>query len=142
MYSVDITPKSCNGGKGLHREQCHPEPSNASSQPSLRPAEDLEATLSQNIASSFSDGHVINVEGNNAPSEQTKEEPSCNYHVAEDSETEDNDLYLSNCRIFLVGFEEKEQFKLVSMIRKGGGTRHMLLSEKLTHIILGAPSEE
>ncbi|KAJ0973198.1 hypothetical protein J5N97_021157 [Dioscorea zingiberensis] len=29
----------------------------------------------------------------------------------------------------------------MSMIRKGGGSRHMLLSEKLTHIIIGTPSE-
>uniref|UniRef100_A0A0A9DVV1 BRCT domain-containing protein n=1 Tax=Arundo donax TaxID=35708 RepID=A0A0A9DVV1_ARUDO len=62
-------------------------------------------------------------------------------HVAEDSEAE-NDLYLSNCRISLVGFEEKELLRLIMMIRNGGGSRHILLSEKLTHIILGAPTED
>ena len=129
--------------KSLQKEQCYQELSNVSSQPASRPAvEDLETTLSQNIASSFSDAKVINIEDTTAPSAQMVDEPSYDCRVAEDSETEDNNLYLSNCRILLVGFEEREQSKLVNMIRKGGGTRHMLLSEKLTHIILGEPAEE
>jgi len=129
--------------KSFPKEQCYQELSNVSSQPASRPAvEDLEATLSQNIAFSFSDAQVINIENTTAPSEQMDDEPSYDCHIAEDCETEDNDLYLSNCRILLVGCKEREQSKLVNMIRKGGGTRHMLLSEKLTHIILGEPSEE
>lgn len=142
MYPVDKNPKSCNDIQTLQKEQSYQEFSNVSSVPTSRALDDLEATLSQNIASSFSDAQEINVEDKNAPAEQRKDDPSYDYRVAEDSEAEDNDLYLSNCRIFLAGFEEKEHSKLVNMIRKGGGTRHMLLSEKLTHIIIGAPSEE
>lgn len=103
--------------------------------------EDLEATLSQNISSSFSDATKINNEGTDSLVLETKDEAKFESHIAEDSETEDNDLYLSDCRIFLVGFEERELSRLVAMVRKGGGSRHMLLSEKLTHIIIGAPSE-
>jgi len=58
------------------------------------------------------------------------------------TEAENDDLYLSNCRISLVGFEENELLRLLRMIRNGGGSRHILLNEKLTHIILGAPSED
>lgn len=60
--------------------------------------------------------------------------------VAEDSE-DGNNLYLSECRISLVGFTEKEMASLVALVRKGGGTRHYMLSQRLTHIIVGAPSE-
>ena len=77
-----------------------------------------------------------------APCVQETNEMPVESHVAEDSEAEDDDLYLSNCRISLVGFEEKELSRLVMMIRNGGGSRHVMLSERLTHIILGAPSEE
>lgn len=61
--------------------------------------------------------------------------------VADDSQKDDNDLYLSDCRISLVGFEASEMRKLVSMIRRGGGSRYMSLNEKLTHIVVGTPSE-
>ncbi|KAL0927052.1 hypothetical protein M5K25_001206 [Dendrobium thyrsiflorum] len=73
-------------------------------------------------------------------SEHVEDKVKFDCRVAQDSE-EDDDLYLSSCRIFLAGFEDKELRKLVNMIRRGGGTRHMLLSEKLSHIILGKPSE-
>lgn len=62
------------------------------------------------------------------------------FRVAEDSEDGD-DLYLSECRISLVGFNEKEMARLVALVRRGGGTRHVMLSQRLTHIIVGAPSE-
>ncbi|KAK8948021.1 hypothetical protein KSP40_PGU007126 [Platanthera guangdongensis] len=73
-------------------------------------------------------------------SQQIEDTTKFDFRVAQDSE-EDNDLYLSSCIICLVGFEEKVLRKLVSMIRRGGGTRLILLSEKLTHIILGSPSD-
>ncbi|XP_008781616.2 DNA topoisomerase 2-binding protein 1-A isoform X2 [Phoenix dactylifera] len=142
LYPVHGNSVSCNEVKGSQKEQKSQDHSTTTSQP-IPPTmiEDLEATLSQNILSSFSDATKINNEGTDSPALETKDEAKFESHIAEDSETEDNDLYLSDCRIFLVGFEERELSKLVTMIRKGGGSRHMLLSEKLTHIIIGAPSE-
>ncbi|KAG8363675.1 hypothetical protein BUALT_Bualt19G0047100 [Buddleja alternifolia] len=61
--------------------------------------------------------------------------------VADDSQSDDDDLYLSECRILLVGFEASELRKLVDMVRRGGGSRYMSFSEKLTHVIVGNPSE-
>ncbi|KAL2317839.1 hypothetical protein Fmac_031715 [Flemingia macrophylla] len=61
--------------------------------------------------------------------------------VANDSDSDDNDLYLSECRISLVGFEACEMRKLVNMVRKGGGSRYMSLNDKLTHIVIGNPTE-
>ncbi|EPS65440.1 hypothetical protein M569_09337, partial [Genlisea aurea] len=67
----------------------------------------------------------------------------CNFasYVADDSQNEDDDLYLSECRIMLVGFLDSELRSLVDMIRRGGGSRYMSLSEKLTHIVIGKPTE-
>ncbi|EOA33580.1 hypothetical protein CARUB_v10019723mg [Capsella rubella] len=61
--------------------------------------------------------------------------------TARDSESEDNDLYLSDCRIFLLGFEASEMRRLVKLVRRGGGSRYMLLNERMTHIVVGTPSE-
>ncbi|XP_068471908.1 uncharacterized protein [Phaseolus vulgaris] len=61
--------------------------------------------------------------------------------VADDSESDDNDLYLSECRILLVGFEALEMRKLVNIVRKGGGSRYMCFNDKLTHIVVGNPTE-
>ncbi|KAM0940546.1 putative BRCT domain-containing protein [Dioscorea sansibarensis] len=102
---------------------------------------DLETTLSQNMSATFSDATKTNSEHTDAPVIRKKVEEKIDRSVAEDSETEDNDLYLSNCRILLLGLDEKQLSKSVTMIRRGGGSRHMLLSEKLTHIIIGNPSE-
>ncbi|XP_020679576.1 DNA topoisomerase 2-binding protein 1 isoform X1 [Dendrobium catenatum] len=153
LYPVLEISLSGNDAKVLHKEQYFQEPSNVTSQ-LLPPTniEDLEAASSQNI--SISETSTIksevavaeaypgkmedkNVETN---SEHVEDKVKFDCRVAQDSE-EDDDLYLSSCRIFLAGFEEKELRKLVNMIRRGGGTRHMLLSEKLSHIILGTPSE-
>lgn len=102
---------------------------------------DLETTLSQNMSATLSDATKTNSENTDVPVIQKKVEEKIDRSVAEDSETEDNDLYLSNCRILLLGLDEKQLSKSVTMIRRGGGSRHMLLSEKLTHIIIGNPSE-
>lgn len=61
--------------------------------------------------------------------------------VADDSQSEDNDLYLSECRISFVGFEASEMRRLVNIVRRGGGSRYMSFSDRLTHIVVGTPSE-
>ncbi|RVX15802.1 DNA topoisomerase 2-binding protein 1 [Vitis vinifera] len=75
------------------------------------------------------------------PAMQDKDENKLDGLVADDSQTEDSDLYLSDCRILLVGFEASEMRKLVNMVRRGGGSRYMSFNEKLTHIVVGTPSE-
>ncbi|KAG0501899.1 hypothetical protein HPP92_001971 [Vanilla planifolia] len=111
--------------------------------------EELEAASSEKIYISdintvkneVAEAHRVQLDDNNE-AHLIKMEDTAKFEglVAEDSQ-EDNDLYLSSCRIFLAGFDQKELRKLVNMIRRGGGTRHTLLIEKLTHIILGSPSE-
>ncbi|GMH00932.1 hypothetical protein Nepgr_002771 [Nepenthes gracilis] len=104
---------------------------------------DLEATLSQNFSSAFSDASVFVGEEEDAPPagpSKTDSLPDC--CVAKDSQTEDNDLYLSDCRISLVGFGASDMRKLVNMVRRGGGSRFVSYSERLTHIVVGAPSDE
>ncbi|KAI3984034.1 hypothetical protein MKX01_035161, partial [Papaver californicum] len=106
---------------------------------------DLEATLSQNISSAISDSTVLmkGEEGIEAPPPlkiEDKEETldSC---VADDSQSEDSGLYLSDCRILLLGFHAAEMRKLVNKVRRGGGSRYMSFNDRLTHIIVGAPTE-
>lgn len=99
--------------------------------------------MSQYLPASFSDAsRISNTDIVAGPSVQETNEMQVDSHVAEGSKPENDDLYLSNCRISLVGFEEKELLRLVMMIRNGGGSRHILLSEKLTHIIIGTPSDD
>ncbi|XP_060217466.1 uncharacterized protein LOC132644845 isoform X1 [Lycium barbarum] len=121
---------------------------------------DLQATLSQNMSATSSYAPVFTKE-ENSPAENpksdyrvpvsTKDEDSgapteqemngCDDGVADDSQTDDNDLYLADCRILIVGFNASEMRKLVNLVRKGGGSRYMSFGEKLTHIIAGNPSE-
>lgn len=120
---------------------------------------DLEATLSQNMSGTSSYVPVVTKEEENSPAEYPKsdysapvstkgeksgastEHDGCDGVVADDSETDDNDLYLADCRILIVGFNASEMRKLVNLVRKGGGSRYMSFGEKLTHIIAGNPSE-
>ena len=103
---------------------------------------DLEATLSQNVSSSILDPPVFVKEGDfENPTMQPKNETSLDGFVANDSQSEDGDLFLSECRILLVGFEASEMRKLVNMVRSGGGSRYMSFNDKLTHIVVGSPSE-
>ncbi|XWS25087.1 hypothetical protein CRYUN_Cryun27aG0041000 [Craigia yunnanensis] len=103
---------------------------------------DLEATLSRNISSVVSDAQVIFKEdGGEAPTLQPSTETKLDGCVASDSQSEDNDLYLSDCRISLVGFGASEMRKLVTMVRRGGASRYMSCNDKLTHIVVGTPSE-
>ncbi|XP_024973372.1 DNA topoisomerase 2-binding protein 1 isoform X1 [Cynara cardunculus var. scolymus] len=102
---------------------------------------DLEATLSQNMASTFSDIPIFINEDNRVPSIQPKSSVNIDGCVAKDSQSEDNDLYLLNCKIHLVGFDASEMRRLVNMVRRGAGSRYMSLNEQLTHIVVGTPSE-
>ncbi|XP_017241965.2 uncharacterized protein LOC108214466 [Daucus carota subsp. sativus] len=103
---------------------------------------DVEATLSENMSSKFPDDAVSNkTEDTSATAMLPDGDTNFDGCVADDSQTDDNDLYLSNCRISLVGFEASQTRKLVTMIRRGGGSRHISLNENLTHIVVGNPSE-
>ncbi|KAK1267690.1 hypothetical protein QJS04_geneDACA000015 [Acorus gramineus] len=102
---------------------------------------DPDTTFFDNICCTSSDASIMAKECGDLHALQNKDEVDCGCPIANDSEAEDSDLYLSNCRIFIVGFEAHEMRKLVNMVRKGGGSRHLLLSEKLTHIVVGTPSE-
>ncbi|KAF7127540.1 hypothetical protein RHSIM_Rhsim11G0071500 [Rhododendron simsii] len=102
---------------------------------------DLEATLSQNISTTFSDASILVKEESGTPAKQAKCDTNFDGCVADDSQNEDDDLYLSDCRILLIGFDASEMRKLVNMVRRGGGSRYMSFNEKLTHIVVGSPSE-
>lgn len=103
---------------------------------------DLEATQSQNISSATMHPPIFVKEGDSeTPSAQPKSVTCLDGSVADDSQSEDNDLYLSECRILLVGLEVSEMRKLVNMVRRGGGSRYMSFNDKLTHIVVGSPSE-
>lgn len=99
---------------------------------------DVEPTFSQKT--SFSDAVTAN-NGISEASNPMKCEEKFDHCVAEDSEDEGNNLYLANCGIVLLGFERVELQNLVGMILRGGGRRYMQLSEKITHVIVGSPSE-
>ncbi|XP_075647353.1 uncharacterized protein LOC142618322 isoform X2 [Castanea sativa] len=132
--------------KGIGNSQSVPSTSedlNSQAAPSIGFVDsDLEATVSQNVSSAILDPPVFVKEGDfEKPTMQPKNETSLDGFVANDSQSEDGDLYLSECRILLVGFEVSEMRKLVSMVRRGGGSRYMSFNDKLTHIVVGSPSE-
>lgn len=102
---------------------------------------DFEATVSQNMSTTFSDASILVKEESGTPAKQAKSDTTFDGCVADDSQNEDNDLYLSDCRILLLGFDASEMRKLVNMVRRGGGSRYMSFNEKLTHIVVGSPSE-
>ncbi|KAB1199993.1 DNA topoisomerase 2-binding protein 1-A [Morella rubra] len=103
---------------------------------------DLDATLSQNLSYEISYPPIFVKEGDSEIANvQPKSETSAYDSVANDSQSEDSDLYLSECRILLVGFEVSKLRKLVDMVRRGGGSRYMSFNDRLTHIIVGSPSE-
>ncbi|RDY12354.1 hypothetical protein CR513_02868, partial [Mucuna pruriens] len=84
---------------------------------------DLEAMQSEHM-SSVPNAPLLVKEGDAEPPPlQTSNELNFDGAVANDSESDDNDLYLSECRILLVGFDVCEMRKLVNMVRKGGGSR-------------------
>ncbi|XP_042461718.1 DNA topoisomerase 2-binding protein 1-like isoform X3 [Zingiber officinale] len=142
LFPVQLNSVSCNDVKRSQKERRCQELSNTNSQ-TVSPLMfgDVEATLSQNVSSSFSDATKVNNEGTDSAVILMKDEQKLDTCIIDDLESDDYDLYLSDCRISLVGFSEAELSKLLNMIIKGGGTRHMSLSEKLTHIIIGEPSD-
>ncbi|KAL6513428.1 hypothetical protein OROGR_020914 [Orobanche gracilis] len=80
-------------------------------------------------------------EDEDPPADERKHDSDFSRCVADDSQCEGDDLYLSECRILLVGFKPSELRMLVEMVRQGGGSRYMSFNQKLTHIIVGNPSE-
>lgn len=102
--------------------------------------QDIEASASQNLLSTSINRSTHAKEPSKGP---TTEPQELNFDgfTARDSESEDNDLYLSDCRIFLLGFEASELRRLVKLVRRGGGSRYMMLGERMTHIVVGTPSE-
>lgn len=101
---------------------------------------DHEAMPSE-FMSSDSQTRIFAKEADAEPPLQTSGELNLDNIVADDSESDDNDLYLSECRILLVGFEALEMRKLINIVRKGGGSRYMSFNDKLTHIVVGNPTE-
>lgn len=104
--------------------------------------QDIDATLSQSISSPFVDAPELSRNGDKEdPTAQGTNESNPDGCVANDSQSDDDHLYLSECRISLVGFEPSELRKLVNMVRRGGGSRYVALNNKLTHIVVGTLSE-
>ncbi|XP_010471922.1 PREDICTED: DNA topoisomerase 2-binding protein 1-like [Camelina sativa] len=101
---------------------------------------DIEASASQNIFSTSMNPSTDVKEPSEGPHTRPQEQDidGC---TARDSESEDNDLYLSDCKFFLLGFEASEMRRLVKLVRRGGGSWYMLLNERMTHIVVGTPSE-
>lgn len=102
---------------------------------------DLDAALSNNIFCTLRNATTSANEDAGPLASQPILDPALGDSVANDSQTEDNDMYLSDCKILLAGFIASDMRKLVNMVRRGGGSRYMCLSEKLTHIIVGTPSD-
>ncbi|XP_059077027.1 uncharacterized protein LOC131033660 [Cryptomeria japonica] len=100
-----------------------------------------QSSLSQPLSSTPSNTTALAKEKSetvNLSAENISENTGC---IDGGSQNEENDLYLESCRIMLVGFEHVEMRKLVRMVWSGGGSRYMSFNEKLTHIIVGRPSE-
>ncbi|XP_031739410.1 DNA topoisomerase 2-binding protein 1-like [Cucumis sativus] len=102
---------------------------------------DVEVTLSQSTPMFSDASHFINEVDVEVPVAMGRNEENTVNCLANDFQSEENDLYLSACRIKVVGFEASEMQKVVNMILRGGGSRYMLFNDKLTHIIVGDPSE-
>ncbi|CAN6476061.1 unnamed protein product [Victoria cruziana] len=106
-------------------------------------ATNLDNNLSQAMSATFSDANTFVREPSDLPDLLTREglQYGQSTFVADDLQNGDDDLYLADCRILLAGFQASEMRELVSMVRKGGGSRYMSFNEKLTHIIVGIPSD-
>lgn len=117
----------------------------ASESETIFSAQDVEPDLNNllpNFHSISSKVPLISKEGNDPPADKQKNGSDFAPCVADDTQSEDDDLYLSECRILLVGFEASDLRKLVNMVRRGGGSRYMSVREKLTHVVVGNPSEK
>ncbi|KAL7126194.1 hypothetical protein ABFS83_14G169100 [Erythranthe nasuta] len=101
---------------------------------------DLEIPL-PNVHPTCLEVPPLPTEGSEPPAEKPKNDSDFAHCIADDSQSENDNLYLSECRIMLVGFETSELRKVVDMVRQGGGSRYMSFSEKLTHVVVGNPSD-
>ncbi|GAB2289813.1 hypothetical protein Dimus_024119 [Dionaea muscipula] len=103
---------------------------------------EVDAILSQNFHSTVSNSSVFVEEAEGGvPLDPPTTDSQLDACVADDSQTEDDDLYLSDCRVCLVGFDSFDMQKLVNLVRRGGGSRFVSYSERLTHIVVGCPSD-
>lgn len=95
------------------------------------------------ITPSCNEEQVVENANDNIRSEISQDEQciSLQQQSLEDSLCEEENMYLSNCRIYFTGFTVPELRKYVNMVRDGGGTRHMEFSHKVTHVIVGKPTE-
>lgn len=65
------------------------------------------------------------------------EEQSILLRRSEESEFVEENMYLSNCRVFFSGLTAPDLRKYVNMVRDGGGTRFMEFNDRVTHVIVG-----
>ncbi|MCO5604802.1 hypothetical protein L7F22_058974 [Adiantum nelumboides] len=65
------------------------------------------------------------------------EEQSLPLNRSGNSGHNDDNMYLSNCRIYFSGFLVPDLRKYVTMVRDGGGTRFMEFNDRVTHVIFG-----
>ncbi|KAL8144099.1 hypothetical protein V2J09_017131 [Rumex salicifolius] len=93
---------------------------------------ELDTSLSQHLP----------VKGEECEAPQLQPEPDMKFDDCVAKDSDDDDLYLSNCKICLVGFDALDVRKFVNMIRKGGGSRYTSYSERMTHVIVGSPSDK
>lgn len=132
-------------GRGIRNSLCtYSSMPSASDFETKTSAQDMESDLENlppSIASTFSEVSPIPKEGDEPPAAKQGNGSDFARCVADDSQSEDDDLYLSECRILLLGFEASEFRKLVDMVRQGGGSRYVSVQEKLTHVVVGNPSE-
>lgn len=132
--------KSLGNSQGvLSHDGMDPEPESACYAQTRVP--DPDAAVLDNMFSTFCDVPACTKEKDGPHISEPKADSALDACVANDSQTEDNNLYLSDCKILLAGFDASDMRKLVNMIRSGGGSRYMSLHEKLTHIVVGTPSD-
>ncbi|KAL0413648.1 UNVERIFIED_CONTAM: hypothetical protein Sradi_1566500 [Sesamum radiatum] len=116
-------------GKGIRNSQ-HTSSSMATASDSETnfSAQDMGPDIEQplpNIYPAYFEAPSLPKRDNDPPADMQKDDPNFARCVADDSQSEDDDLYLSECRILLVGFEASELRKLVDMVRRGGGSREI-----------------
>ncbi|KAL3631378.1 hypothetical protein CASFOL_024362 [Castilleja foliolosa] len=107
---------------------------------SMAPASETELEVAlPNTHSTFVGVPTLPKEGDDRPDKENKHDSYFARCIADDSN--DDDLYLSECRVLLVGFDGSELRKLVDMVCQGGGSRYMSFNQKLTHVVVGNLSE-
>lgn len=102
---------------------------------------DMDIAYSQNFSSACQNVSAFAKEEEARQPDLPDKDKELEGCIADDSEADDDDLYLSDCRICLVGFNASDVRKLVGIVRQGGGSRYMSCSERLTHIVVGEPSD-